>query len=135
MEMLPSTLDGRAYELGTGWGGLARVLGRHMPESQIVGYELSPLPWLLSRLMLALRGPDNVTLRFGDFSAVPLSDAALVACYLSPQLMAELAPKLKAELRPGTWVVSSTFALPGWTALTETRLDDIHATPIYLYRA
>jgi len=134
-DALPPSLTGQIFELGTGWGGLARRLGRHLPGCTVTGYEISPLPWLYSRVILAFTGPDNLSLRYGSFASAPLAEATAVVCYLSPQLMAELAPRLKEELRPGTWVVSNAFAIPGWTPLTEVRLKDMHATAVFLYRA
>ena len=54
LDLVPALPPGRIYELGAGWGNLARALARRFPERQVVGYELSPLPLLVARAWLAL---------------------------------------------------------------------------------
>jgi hypothetical protein len=68
------------------------------------------------RLRAWLAGADNLRVLRADFLHGELSGAGLLTCYLYPEGMARLAPKLAAELRPGAWVVSNSFALPGWNA-------------------
>jgi predicted O-methyltransferase YrrM len=133
LAMLPALPPGRVYELGSGWGGLAIALARRLPERAVVAVELSPLPWLLTRVRLALAPCPNLILLRGDFHALSLADAALVACYLYPGAMARLRPKLEAELPPGALVVSNSFAVPGWTATDKRIADDQYASPVYLY--
>ena len=45
LAMLPLTVDGPVYDLGSGWGGLARALARRYPRTPVIGFEVSPLPW------------------------------------------------------------------------------------------
>ena len=40
----------------------------------------------------------------------------------------------KAELPSGALVLSNTFALPGWRAIEERTVPDIHRSKVYLYR-
>ncbi len=134
LDLVPALPPGRIYELGAGWGNLARALARRFPERQVVGYELSPLPLLAARAWLALSPRSNLTFRKADFFQVPLSDAALVCCYLYPGAMRRLAPKLEQELAPGALVVSNSFVVPGWEPAATRRTDDQYGTPVYLYR-
>ena len=48
--------------------------------------------------------------------------------------MADLKPKLEAELKTGAYVLSNTFAVPGWRPEAVRRADDLYATTVYLYR-
>ena len=57
-----------------------------------------------------------------------------VYCYLYAGAMTQLSHKLRRELRPGAWVISNTFALPGWQPIRVVRLRDWYRTPMYLYR-
>jgi hypothetical protein len=134
LAMLPLTVDGPVYDLGSGWGGLARALARRYPRSPVIGFEVSPLPWAWSRLRQALRGSANLTFRFGDFHNADLSGAALVVCYLPGPAMEKLKPKLEAELKPGAMVASNTFALRGWDPAEVRTAPDAHASQVYLYR-
>ncbi|HSH69934.1 MAG TPA: hypothetical protein VK997_08455 [Deferrisomatales bacterium] len=131
---LPADPGGTVFELGAGWGGLAAALARRYPTRPVVGYELSPVPWLFAALGRWCAGPANLTLRRADFLRADLSPAGLIVCYLCPAGMARLRPKLEAELRPGSVVVSHFFALPGWRPEQPVaRAADAACSPIYRY--
>lgn len=123
------------YELGAGWGGLAQALARQFPGARVIAIEVSPLPWAVCRLRASLFGPKNLDVWFGDVRRAELEKADLAVCFLCPPAMAKLAPVLADRLRPGTHVLSNTFALPGWTPVHETRVDDLHRSAVYLYTA
>ena len=69
----------------------------------------------------------------GDFHRADLTDAALVACYLTPPAMAKLKPKLEAELKPGALVLCNTFAVRGWQPVAVATAPDAYRSQIYLY--
>ena len=48
--------------------------------------------------------------------------------------MKRLKEKLEAELKPGTLVISNTFAIPGWAYEKMLEVDDLYRTKIYLYK-
>lgn len=123
----------RICDLGAAWGGLGFALARRFPAAEVVGYELSPVPWLVARLRLLLRPTPNLRFERRDFMAAPLAGADLVTCYLGPGAMARLRPKLEAELPWGRHVVSNTFAMPGWEADRTRRADDLYAFRLYRY--
>lgn len=131
--LLPPAAGG-VYELGSGWGNLAMTLAKRFPERAVVGYELSPLPWLVSRLALRLWPRPNLALRRADFMAADLSDATLVVCYLYPGAMRRLREKLERELPAGALVVSNAFPVPGWRPTSVRQAADQYETPVYLYR-
>jgi hypothetical protein len=129
LSLVPPETSGLIYELGSGWGGLARALARHCPGAQVVAIEGSFLPWAFSRLVHALAPLPNLELRRANFFEVPLEPAAVAVCYLFTGAMQRLAQRLPAA----TTVVTSTFALPGRTATQTLRADDLYRTPIYRY--
>jgi tRNA A58 N-methylase Trm61 len=45
IKTVSSKQKGVICELGAGWGALAFPLARRCPESRVVAYELSPVPW------------------------------------------------------------------------------------------
>lgn len=95
------------YEMGSGWGSLALALARAFPDAQIRGIEISPFPYLVSRLR-ALRHA-NVQFEWGDFNRRDLSDADAITCYLMPGKMAGVADCLDVKVRRGVLVVSIEF--------------------------
>jgi len=132
LEILP-VVQGRIYELGSGWGTLAFSLSRHYPEAQIIGFETSPVPYWISKLCLNLSSSRNLTFERRDFFNVELKDATMVVCYLYPGAMRKLGEKLIQELKPGALIISHTFALPGWEPKATYEVDDLYRTKIYIY--
>ena len=133
LAMLPAEVPGPIAELGSGWGGLARALASRYPDRRVVGYELSPLPYLVARARQALRPRANLECRRADFMAADLSGFGLVVCYLLPARMAELEGKLERELAAGALVASNFFALPHWRPRETRTASDLWSSPVYLY--
>lgn len=135
MDLAAGQPAGTIYELGSGWGGLARGLARRNPHRRVVGIERSPIPYLAAYARQFAGGPANLDLRFGDFRRASLADAGCVICYLGPEATAELAAKLRRELAPGAVVISVVFALSGVPAVERVEAGDRWRSPVYLYRA
>ncbi len=128
----PST-NGPLIDLGSGWGTLVIAVARKYPNRQVIGYELSWLPWFISIIRKYSLRLDNLTIYRQDFNKADLSRASILLCYLFPGGMTTLHEKLKRELFNKVVIVSNTFALPSCQAIKVTRLKDIYQTPIYLY--
>ncbi len=134
LKLLPEKLEGTIYELGSGWGGLALTLARRYPDSNVIGYENSPIVYGTSKCFLICSSCPNLELKYADFYGKELQDAALIVCYLFPKAMERLSVKFKHELKPGTLIASNTFALPNWQPEKVLEIDDFFHTKIYLYR-
>lgn len=132
--LIPADTRGVVYELGSGWGNLAFGLARRFPLCSVVGFELSPLPWLVAAVRHRLSPRPNLTLHRADFFATGLGDASVVCCYLYPRAMRRLRPKFERELRADALIVSAVFPVPGWTPATVRTAEDQYATSVYLYR-
>lgn len=126
-------LHGKIYELGAGWGTLLFPLAKKYPESCVVGYETSPLPFVACKIRKVFGRYENVSVVRNDFFEVNLSDADCVVCYLYPKAMERLKRKFEQELRQGTIVVSHTFAVPGWQPIKVVEVDDLYKTKVYVY--
>jgi SAM-dependent methyltransferase len=102
----------RIYDLGCGDARLLIESKRRHPEVHAIGYEISPIPYLLAHLRKALKRKD-VHIKFKSFFGENLADADLIFLYQMPHTMKKLEEKLQRELRPGTRVVSHGFRFYG----------------------
>ena len=125
--------EGSIVDLGSGWGTLLFALARKYPKRQIVGYEISWLPWLYSQILKIIFRMHHVKIYRSSFLSADLSSSALLVCYLHPKGMQELKQKLSAEHVADALLISSTFALPDAVAKQVIRIDDLYQTPIYVY--
>jgi len=48
--------------------------------------------------------------------------------------MKRLKKKFQEELKPGAFVVTNTFAIPGWIPEKIIEVDDLWRSRVYLYR-
>jgi SAM-dependent methyltransferase len=98
------------YDLGCGDGRTIVAAARRY-GAQAVGIEIDPLRYLWCQVLITVLGlRDRVQIVYGDFFAQDLRDADVVTCYLLENTNNKLEGKLERELRPGTRVVSNTFA-------------------------
>ncbi|MCY4530391.1 MAG: methyltransferase [Chloroflexi bacterium] len=137
IDLIPDRIHAKIVDLGSGWGSLAYPIAKRFPEAEVIGYELSPLPWLYSRIKgLVVRRPNLSLLRRSVFDA-DLSDVDVVVVYLHPAAMRKLGPKFERELRPGTLVLSNTFPVPTWEPVKTLHLGKTWlstSNEIYVYR-
>lgn len=134
---------GLLVEAGSGWGTLAVALAAAFPGRRIEGVENSVIPYAVSRLIgrgaagiaRKLRKTGFAELRFkrADLYAYPYERANGVVCYLYPGAMERLAPILRERLRPGAFVISVCFALPGRRPDRVVECADWYRTKIYVY--
>lgn len=114
-------------DAGCGLGDGLIELRRAYPQAQLVGLEWS---WPL-RLLCAWRCR-FATLRRADIWAADWSGADLVYLFQRPDSMARAFEKARRELRPGGWLASLEFAVPGVAA--DARLEAAAGRPVWLYR-
>lgn len=133
LQELPPDVAGNIVELGSGWGTLAFPLAEKYPAAQVIGYEISWLPYLFSQFRLFLKPQPNLSFKRTDFLTSDLSNAKMLICYLYPGAMENLASKLAKNAPIGALLVSHTFALPGKKPQRKIIVDDLYSTPIYLY--
>ncbi|ABV36790.1 conserved hypothetical protein [Shewanella sediminis HAW-EB3] len=163
IKLTEHTGDGPIYDLGSGWGSLVIRMATKFPKRQVVGYELSLLPYLVSLSVKRLMRLDNLNLYRQDFMKADLSGASVLLCYLYPDGMSKLDllidTQSKKDLCTSTsslskvnskhlfsdtphfhcgcnpdFVISNNFALPSRKAEKEVRLDDLYRSPIFRYK-
>ena len=98
----------RVLDAGCGLGHGLAALRRTWPGAQLEGVEWSAL---LQRVA-ALRCP-WARVRRGDMWAGDWSGLDLVYLFQRPESMTRAWQKARAEMRPGAWLVSLEFAVPG----------------------
>jgi SAM-dependent methyltransferase len=120
-QLLPPGRPLRVIDIGSGLGGLVLDLARRRPELTVVGIELAPLLWLLSRLRARLSGSSARFVR-GDYEQLDFSGYDAVFAYLSPAAMSALWRKASAEMRPGSMLLSYEF-------IVRERVPDLAVVP------
>jgi len=134
LTLAEETGNGTLVDLGSGWGNFVIAIAKKYPQRQVVGYELSFLPWLSSSLVKKVLGLQNLTLYRQDFYQADLSSASVVVCYLFPQAMEKIEHKLLNQQRNIDFLISNNFALPTSKAIKVVQIDDFYKSPIYLYK-
>lgn len=110
-DLLPDRAGFRFIDLGCGLGGPLAHLAAARPDGAFLGVEASPLPWLVAALRCLPRG--NARVVFGSLWNQDLREADVVYAFLSPEPMAALWAKARKEMKPGSRLVSHSFAVPG----------------------
>lgn len=125
------TADDVLYDLGSGDGRIP-ILAAQRYGARGVGIELDPRLVELSR-QLAREGDVGTAVTFveGDFFTADISEATVVALYLSADVNAALHSKLVRELRVGTRIVSRQFRIGNWDPEQTVRASD--GTDLFLW--
>ncbi|MBL8376878.1 MAG: class I SAM-dependent methyltransferase [Burkholderiales bacterium] len=132
MQMADVTRDDLVIDLGSGDGRIPIHAARHF-GARAIGVELEPN---LVRLSIDKARAEGVGERARflqqDLFQADLSQATVIALYISPGVMTRLRPILQA-LKPGTRVVSHHFTLEPWepdeTMRVENRMAYLWVVP------
>lgn len=113
-------------DAGCGTGEGLRELHRIWPQAALHGLEWS-WPW---RLVAGLRCP-WARVRRGDIWAADWSPHDLVYLFQRPESMPRAWAKASGEMRPGAWLVSLEFAVPGLAPHARLQAG---TKPVWVYR-
>lgn len=117
------------YDLGCG-DGRVLIAAVRQHGARAVGIEISPLHCLAAWLRTRAAGAGRqVSIVWGNFNQIDLSDADVVYQYGLSRYAEKLSRQLERQLRPGARLVSITVDLPGWQPQAVDRED-----LIFLYR-
>ena len=126
LQMADTTAADVVVDLGSGDGRIPIHAAREF-GARAIGVELEAN---LNRVAAASAARQGVAgrVRFveQDLFEADLSEATVVALYISPGVMSKLRPKLLA-LRPGTRIVSHQFTLDDWKPDEAIRVDNRNA--------
>jgi SAM-dependent methyltransferase len=123
LQLADVTSQDVVMDLGSGDGRIPIYAARHF-GARGIGVELEDN---LVRLSLEAARAQGVSARVrfihGDLFEADLSQATVIALYVSPGVMTRLKPRLLA-LKPGTRVVSHHFTLDDWEPDETIRTED-----------
>jgi hypothetical protein len=123
----------RFTDLGSGWGGMGRLLAKAFPDRRIQCVELSIIPYLASRLISQTMSSKSIQYHRMNFQNYPLEGKAAYICYLSGPVMKKLSSHFDEKLRSGNIVISIAFAIPGWTPVRVEYVQSAIPAPVYVY--
>jgi hypothetical protein len=137
LQMADVDKDDVVYDLGCGDGRIL-VLAAKKYGARGVGIDLDPQRIEESRANAIKEGIDDlVEFRLEDVMKSDISQATVVTLYLIPESNKLLRPILEKQLKPGTYVVSHNYDIPGWegreirfASLKDEKGEDHH---IYVY--
>jgi len=132
--LVETTKAKSVVDLGSGMGGVVLYLAKRYPRTRVRGVETAPLVYLAARLRLVLARQKNAELLYRSIWDEDLGAHDIVYCFLSPVPMARIFEKARAEMRPGTLLVSNSFAVPGQEPSSVIDVDDGRRTRLHLYR-
>jgi hypothetical protein len=116
-------------DLGSGLGGVVRGIAGDGRKAE--GYETAPMAFLISAILSKLTGRGQIYRR--DIWSADITEADLVYVFLSPEPMPMVHDKARREMKPGSLLVSNSFAIPGLDADEIWDLSDRRKTRLYLY--
>ncbi|QDX82560.1 hypothetical protein B9N43_15750 [Denitratisoma sp. DHT3] len=119
-------------DLGCGNGQLLKRLALMRPDCTFRGIEHAPLTWLWARINTA--GRTNVRIHLGNFWHTDLSPFETAYAFLSPVPMAKLWQKAQSEMRPGSRLISNSFAIPDTPPAEIVAVADRRRTQLYIYQ-
>jgi len=112
----------KIYELGCGKAGFLRRLEKSAKSKYtLIGVEILASVYFLAKVQLALVG-SKIKLRRKNFLKMSLASGDCFYCYLGQSLTAKLSLKLKQEARPGAYLISNQFHLPGYEPIKEVQI-------------
>ena len=119
----------RFVDLGSGLGGVVRALDGGGRQAR--GVESAPMVWFVSFVLSKIQGRGQILRQ--DIWSTDISDDDIVYAFLSPEPMPQLYEKAGREMKPGSLLVSNSFAVPGVDATEIWELADRRKTRLYLY--
>jgi hypothetical protein len=118
----------KLVDLGAGDGRIVIAAARDF-QAEAVGVEIDPVRWLLANLFIRMRRfPLRPKMVWGDMTKFDLSDADVVAVYLTRQTNDNLRDLFEDQLKLGARVVSYAFPVKDWTP---TIIDDTNLIFVY----
>jgi hypothetical protein len=115
LRLAGTTATDVVYDLGSGDGRLVVAAARDF-GARGVGVEIDAGLVQTSRENAVKAGvADRTSFLWQDLFAIDMAEATVVTLYLGEALNVKLRPRLLSVLRPGTRVVSHSFAMADWT--------------------
>lgn len=124
-------------DLGSGNGKFTREIARSLPQSQVIGLEISKLAFEWALFFKRLARLENLEYYRQDFYSYDFSKADAVVMYLTIYQMESMGKKLHEDLKNGALVTSNRFPLgDGWTPVETVKVWTLypHQKKFHIYR-
>ncbi len=118
------------YELGTGTGRIIAAFAEN-EKIKAVGFELSPLYWLVTLLNLKFKNRKNYKLYWKNFFNADLTGASAIFFFLMPKTIEKLKGEF-SKLKPGTKIISYAFEING--RMPYAAIKEKGKPAVYFYR-
>lgn len=97
------------------WCGDSRVgiyLAQHNPEAHIVGIELSPILYIVSKIRVWFSGLHNIKIIYGNALNLELKSYDVIYIFWLPETVSEkVAPRLKNRVKESMRFISYSFRM------------------------
>jgi SAM-dependent methyltransferase len=123
---VPLREQAHVLDAGCGLGDGLVALRHAYPAVRLHGIEYSPGLWLLARWRCRWAKVSR-----GDLWAQSWRDMDLVYLFQRPESMPRALDKALAEMKPGSWLVSLDFPLPGQTPHAQLETGSRHQLHVY----
>jgi Mycolic acid cyclopropane synthetase len=121
------------YDLGAGDGRIV-ISAAQRYSVKAVGIEMNEKLVKSANDRISKLGlQDRAKVIHGDLLQADLAPADVVVIFLQTMSNEELRPRLEKYLKPGSRVLSYSFAVPGWKPVLVDRTDEHSGHLIYLY--
>jgi hypothetical protein len=131
--LLPKDRPIRFIDIGCGVASVLGPLARRHPDSEFVGMESAPLPFVIGALRLWIMGRRNARLIFGSMWEHDLTPYDVAYCFLSPAPMPTIFDKANKEMAAGTLFISNSFMVPGVAPHQTLQVADSRQTQLLLW--
>lgn len=130
LELAKVRNDDVVYDLGCGDGRIV-ISAAKKYGARGVGIDINADRIEEARANAKAAGVDGkVSFEARDLFETDIHGATVVVLYLLPEVNMRLRPRLLSELKPGTRVVTHSFAMGDWRPEKETVVDGVH---VYLW--
>jgi hypothetical protein len=134
--LTPNT-DGKPrsiIDLGSGNGQLADKIAREVPDVDVLGIEISTLPWLISSTKQKIFGPKNLRFRKLDFWLYDCSSIHAVVLYCNGAIIEKVSQKLLTEMKAGGLIITNEIPLTAPWQPVEVVDTGFFKMKVYIYR-
>lgn len=132
IEEMEISENAKIMEFGCGGAGFLRAVHKKYPNTELIGIEYSPLPYVVANIQNAL-GKNNIKIIRGNFFNTDVSNVDLIYCYLSVDSMQDLEKKFRKECKPGTQIISFTFPMRGMEPVKKCGIGNV-GEKIFFYK-
>jgi hypothetical protein len=132
-DQLPDDQPFHFIDLGCGFGSLLIFLAGRKPLGVFEGVEISPLPYLASKIRFCMKNRARLSVKLRSFWGISLDRFDFVYAFLAPPPMETLWEKVQAEVKPGSLFLVNSFPVNA-KAERILEVEDRRKSRLYVYK-